>query len=214
MPILLLSLISIIYGGYLALAQEDLKKLVAYSSVSHMGFVTLGLFVYNTNGLEGGILQMLNHGITTSALFLCVGVIYERTHTREISAYGGLAKVAPIYTTFLAIFTLSSMAIPGTNSFIGELLILVGAFGYNKIIAALSIIGAGLGAAYLLGMYKRVAIGKVNEHVKEAWDINAREIVAMAALVIFVIWIGLYPKPFLNILHASSEHLLQQLAIR
>jgi len=156
----------------------------------------------------------LNHGITTSALFLCVGVIYERTHTREISAYGGLAKVAPIYTTFLAIFTLSSMAIPGTNSFIGELLILVGAFGYNKIIAALSIIGAGLGAAYLLGMYKRVAIGKVNEHVKEAWDINAREIVAMAALVIFVIWIGLYPKPFLNILHASSEHLLQQLAIR
>ena len=214
MPILLLSLVAIIYGGYLALAQEDLKKLVAYSSVSHMGFVTLGLFVYNTTGIEGGILQMLNHGISTSALFLCVGVIYERTHTREISAYGGLAKVVPVYTTFFAIFMFSSLAIPGTNSFIGELLIIVGAFGYNKVIAAIAVLGAGLGAAYLLGMYKRVALGKItNEHLKEAWDVDAREIVAMAVLVVFVVWIGLYPKPFLNIMHASTKHLLKQITV-
>lgn len=214
MPILLLSLVAIIYGGYLALAQEDLKKLVAYSSVSHMGFVTLGLFVYNTTGIEGGILQMLNHGISTSALFLCVGVIYERTHTRKISAYGGLAKIAPVYTTFFAIFMLSSLAIPGTNSFIGELLIIVGAFGYNKVIAGVAVLGAGLGAAYLLGMYKRVALGEItNEHLKEAWDLDAREIIAMVALVVFVVWIGLYPKPFLNVMHASTEHLLKQITV-
>ena len=214
MPILLLSLVAIIYGGYLALAQEDLKKLVAYSSVSHMGFVTLGLFVYNTTGIEGGILQMLNHGISTSALFLCVGVIYERTHTRKISAYGGLAKVAPVCTTFFAIFMLSSLAIPGTNSFIGELLIIVGAFGYNKVIAGVAVLGAGLGAAYLLGMYKRVALGEItNEHLKEVWDLDAREIIAMVALVVFVVWIGLYPKPFLNVMHASTEHLLKQITV-
>lgn len=210
MFILLLSVIAIIYGGYLALAQEDLKKLVAYSSISHMGFVTLGLFVFNTQGIEGGILQMFNHGITTSALFLFVGLIYERTHTRAISDYGGLAKVVPAYTTFFAIFTLSSMALPGTNSFIGELLILVGAFGYNKIIAALAIIGAMLAAAYLLGMYKRVALGEVNVKLNGVWDVNARELTAILALVIFVFWIGFYPKPFLNIMHVSVGHLIEQ----
>lgn len=213
-PILILSLIAIIYGGYLALAQDDLKKLIAYSSISHMGFVTLGIFVYNSQGIEGGILQMLNHGITTSALFLCVGVIYERTHTRDLTKYGGLAKLVPIYTTFLAIYTLSSMAVPGTNSFIGELLILVGAFGYNKIFAGLAIIGAMLGAAYLLGMYKAMALGEpTNDHLKDIWDMNLREIVAMVALVVFVIWVGLYPKPFLDVIHVSVGHLLEQVNI-
>jgi NADH-quinone oxidoreductase subunit M len=212
MPILILSVVAIIYGGYLALAQEDVKKLIAYSSVSHMGFVTLGLFVYNVHGIEGGILQMLNHGITTGALFLCIGLIYERTHTRDLSKYGGLAKAVPIYTTFFAIYTLSSLAIPGTNSFIGELFILVGAFGYNKWIGGFAIIGAGLGAAYLLGMYKAMALGEVRtSHVKEAWDVNLREIIPMIVLVIFVFWIGFYPKPFLNAMHASVGHLLEQI---
>lgn len=212
MPILILSVIAIIYGGYLALAQEDIKKLIAYSSVSHMGFVTLGLFVYNVQGIEGGILQMLNHGITTGALFLCIGLIYERTHTRKLALYGGLAKAVPIYTTFFAIFTLSSLAIPGTNSFIGELLILVGAFSYNKWIAGLAVLGAALGAAYLLGMYKTMALGEArSSHVKEAWDVNFREIVPMIVLAIFVFWIGFYPKPFLNVMHASVGHLLEQI---
>ncbi|MEK6713731.1 MAG: NADH-quinone oxidoreductase subunit M, partial [Nitrospirota bacterium] len=134
--ILVMSVISIIYGGYLALAQTDIKKLIAYSSISHMGFVTLGLFVFNSAGVEGAIMQMLNHGITTGALFLCIGLIYERTHTRELADYGGLAKAVPIYTTFFTIFILSSLAIPGTNSFIGEFLILTGAFGYSKVAAS------------------------------------------------------------------------------
>jgi NADH-quinone oxidoreductase subunit M len=211
-PILIFSVIAIIYGGFLALAQNDIKKLVAYSSVSHMGFVTLGLFVYNSIGIEGGIMQMFNHGISTSALFLCIGVIYERTHTRELAAYGGLFKAVPVYTTFLAIFTLSSLAIPGTNSFISELLVLTGIFSYNKTLAALSVLGALLGAVYLLGMYKKVALGEVtNPHIKEAWDIDAREIVAMAALVVFVFWIGLNSTPFLDMMHVSVKHLLEQM---
>ncbi|MBI5682800.1 MAG: NADH-quinone oxidoreductase subunit M, partial [Deltaproteobacteria bacterium] len=213
-PILWLSIVAIIYGGYLALAQDNIKKLVAYSSVSRMGFITLGLFVFNVQGVEGGILQMLNHGITTSALFLCVGVIYERTHTRDLNLYGGLAKAVPIYTTFLAIYTLSSMAIPGTNSFIGELLILVGSFAYNPLMGGFAVIGAAIGAAYLLGMYKRVALGEItHSHIKEAWDVNIREIAAMTALVVFVVWIGFYPKPFLNIMHVSVEHLLGQIQV-
>lgn len=211
-PILILSVIAIVYGGFLALAQSDIKKLVAYSSVSHMGFVTLGLFIYNSVGIKGGILQMFNHGITTGALFLCVGIIYERTHTRDLADYGGLAKAVPIYATFLTIFTLSSMAIPGTNSFIGELLILMGAFGYNKLFATLAILGALLGAVYLLGMYRMVALGEVtNAHIKEAWDADGREIIAMVALAIFVLWIGLHARPFLDIMDVSVNHLLEQM---
>jgi len=212
MLVLVLSVVAIIYGGYLALAQDNLKKLVAYSSISHMGFVTLGLFVFNTQGLEGGILQMFNHGIITSALFLFVGLIDERTHTKQISDYGGLMKVVPVYTTFFAIFVLSAMALPGTNGFIGELLVLVGAFGYNKVIAALAIFGAALSAAYLLSMFKRVALGEPEgEHLKEIWDIDGRELTAILVLVVFIFWVGLYPSPFLNIMHVSVEHLLHQM---
>ncbi len=209
--ILILSVIAIIYGGYLALAQQDLKKLVAYSSISHMGVVTLGLFVFNERGLEGGILQMFNHGIITGALFLFVGLIYERTHTRAISNYGGLMKVVPVYTCFFALFTLASMALPGTGAFIGELLVLAGAFADNKLFAALAVLGAMLSAAYLLRMYKRMALGPVASGLKEIRDINARELLAIASLALFVIWIGFYPLPFLNLIHASVEHLLQQL---
>ena len=209
--VLVLSAIAIIYGGLLALAQDDLKKLVAYSSISHMGFVTLGIFTLNIRGMEGGILQMFNHGITTGALFLLVGLIYERTHTRSISDYGGLMKAAPVYTVFLAIFILSSMALPGTNSFVGELLILADAFGANLAVGAAAIVGALLAAAYLLGMFRRVALGPASVGQRyEIWDINRRELAAILPLAVFVFWVGLYPKPFLNIIHVSAEHLLQQ----
>jgi NADH-quinone oxidoreductase subunit M len=171
----------------------------------------MGLFVFNVRGLEGGILQMFNHGITTSALFLFVGLIYERTHTRSIDDYGGLMKLIPVYTTFFALFTLASLAVPGTNTFIGELLVLAGAFVDNKAYAALAIVGAMLSAAYLLGMFKSVALGAVsNINLSHIKDVNARELVAIVSLAIFVIWVGFYPMPFLNLMHASVEHLLQQ----
>ncbi|MDK4742269.1 NADH-quinone oxidoreductase subunit M [Rhizobium sp. CNPSo 3464] len=209
-PLMLgLSALAIVYGGLLALAQDDLKKLVAYSSISHMGFVTLGIFSLNLRGLEGGILQMFNHGITTGALFLFVGLIYERTHTRSIADYGGLMKVAPVYTAFLALFTLSSMALPGTNSFVGELLVLSGGFATNLAAGAAAVLGALLGAAYLLGMYGKVALGPPSVGIRfKIRDVNAREMAAILPLAVFVLWVGLYPKPFLNIIDVSVKHLL------
>ncbi|MFQ5534418.1 MAG: NADH-quinone oxidoreductase subunit M [Sphingomonadales bacterium] len=209
--VLMISAAAIVYGGFLALAQDDLKKLIAYSSVSHMGFVTLGLFTFNANGLEGGVLQMFNHGITTGALFLFVGLIYERTHTRRMADYGGLMKLVPIYGVLLGVFVLSSMAVPGTNSFVGELLVLAGAFGADKAMGAIAVAGAMLGAAYLLGLFRKVALGPaIITGGKRLWDINAREMAAIVPLVIFVFWVGLYPKPFLDILHVSVAHLLTQ----
>ncbi|MBB4186495.1 NADH-quinone oxidoreductase subunit M [Sinorhizobium terangae] len=211
-PLMLaLSALAIVYGGLLALAQDDLKKLVAYSSISHMGFVTMGIFALNPRGLEGGILQMFNHGVTTGALFLFVGLIYERTHTRSIADYGGLMKVAPVYTVFLALFTLSSMALPGTNSFVGELLVLSGGFAANLAVGAAAVLGAMLGAAYLLGMYGRVALGPASVGARfKIRDVNAREMVAILPLAVFVLWVGLYPKPFLDIIDASVTHLLTE----
>ena len=206
-----LSVVSIIYGGFLALAQEDVKKLVAYSSVSHMGFVTLGLFTFNAKGMEGAVLQMFNHGITTGALFLFVGLIYERTQTRIIADYGGLMKIVPVYGVLLGVFTLSSIAVPGTNAFVGELLVLAGAFGANKAIGAVAVAGAVLSAAYMLGFYRQVALGPaVAMGGRGMWDINAREMAGILPLVVFVFWVGLYPKPFIDILHVSVEHLLAQ----
>ena len=206
-----LSVVSIIYGGFLALAQVDVKKLVAYSSVSHMGFVTLGLFTFNAKGVEGAVLQMFNHGITTGALFLFVGLIYERTQTRIIADYGGLMKIVPVYGILLCVFTLSSIAVPGTNAFVGELLVLSGAFGANKAIGAVAVAGAVLSAAYMLGFYRQVALGPaVAMGGRGMWDINAREMAGILPLVLFVFWVGLYPKPFIDILHVSVEHLLAQ----
>ncbi|OLQ72251.1 NADH-quinone oxidoreductase subunit M [Photobacterium proteolyticum] len=208
-----LSVIAIIYGGFLALAQDDLKKLVAYSSISHMGFVTLGLFTFNSQGIKGAILQMFNHGIVTSALFLMVGLIYERTHSRSIGDYGGLMKALPVYTVFFAIFVLASMALPGTNSFIGELFVLAGAFGSMPVYGGLAIIGAALSAVYLLSMYKRVALGPLkNPKLETLNDINLREFTAIAALLFFVFWIGLHPLPFLALMDASVDDLLRQIA--
>ena len=209
--VLALSAIAIVYGGFLALAQEDLKKLIAYSSVSHMGFVTLGLFTFNANGLNGAVLQMFNHGITTGALFLFIGLIYERTHTRQISEYGGLMKTVPFYTLFLGLFSLASMAVPGTNGFVGELLVLSGAFGANMAMGAVAILGAMLGAAYMLRLIRQVALGPVVEFgTQPPWDINGRELAAILPLAVFVIWVGFYPTPFLEILGPSLDHLLIQ----
>ncbi|WP_026620468.1 NADH-quinone oxidoreductase subunit M (plasmid) [Ensifer sp. WSM1721] len=208
---LALSALAIVYGGLLALAQDDLKKLVAYSSISHMGFVTLGIFALNLRGLQGSILQMFNHGVTTGALFLFVGLIYERTHSRSIADYGGLMKVAPVYTSFLALFTLSSMALPGTNSFVGELLVLSGGFAANLAIGAAAVLGALLSAAYLLGMYRKVALGPATVGARyKIRDVNGREMAAILPLAVFVLWVGLYPKPFLGIIDASVKHLLVQ----
>lgn len=208
-----LSALAIVYGGLLALAQDDLKKLVAYSSISHMGFVTLGIFALNPLGLQGSILQMFNHGVTTGALFLFVGLIYERTHTRSIADYGGLMKVAPVYTGFLALFVLSSMALPGTNAFVGELLVLSGGFAANLALGAVAVLGALLGAAYLLGMYRKVALGPASVGARfKVRDVNGREVAAILPLAVFVFWVGLYPKPFLAIIDSSVTHLLQQVS--
>jgi len=211
--VLWLSIAAIIYGGLTALSQSDMKKLIAYSSVGHMGFVTLGIFVFNQNGIEGAILQMINHGITTGALFLMVGMIYERTHSRELADATAIGKYMPVFVTFLGFFSLSSLAFPGTNSFVGEFLILAGAFADYKIVAAFAIPGAVLAAAYMLRMLQRVVWGGAGDHGNPTLlDLNVREIVTLAPLMVFMLWIGLAPEPFMNVMHASVEHLLGQLA--
>jgi NADH-quinone oxidoreductase subunit M len=208
--IMVLSVIAIIYGAYMAFAQTDFKKLIAYSSVSHMGFVTLGIFALNLQGLEGGILQMLNHGVSTGALFLAVGVIYERTHTRLIADYGGIAARVPVYATFLLIITLSSIGLPGTNGFIGEFTILLGAFLHSKPYAVIASLGIILGAGYMLWLYQRVAFGKItNPHNEHLADMNLREVAAALPLVALVFIIGLYPNAAFGVMHTSVSNLIQ-----
>ena len=206
-----LSLVAILYGSYVALAQTDMKKLIAYSSVGHMGFITLGIFVLNNHGIQGAILQMINHGITTGALFLCVGMIYDRTHSRLIVVNSGVGQQMPIYVTLLAVFSFSSFGIPGTNGFIGELLILVGAFEYHKIVAAFAIPGILLAAAYMLWMLQRIIWGKhTRGNSLPLADLNLRELSTVVPLLILVFWIGFYPKPFLGFMEVSVEHLVTQ----
>jgi len=205
-----LSLIGIVYGAFLALAQKDMKRLVAYSSVSHLGFVMLGMFALNQHGITGSILQMINHGISTGALFLLVGMLYERRHTRQIADFGGLASPMPILTTFFAITMFSSMGLPGLNGFIGEFLILVGAFQYNKIYAGIAVIGVILGAAYMLWLFQRIILGPTDKQEnKVLQDLNAREILYMAPLLILMFWIGLYPKPFIEIITPVTNNVIQ-----
>jgi NADH-quinone oxidoreductase subunit M len=215
--VLWLSIAGIIYGGFTALAQSDMKKLIAYSSVGHMGFVTLGIFVLNVQGIEGAILQMVNHGITTGALFLCVGMIYERTHSRELRLATGVGKYMPIYITFLAFFSLSSFGFPGTNSFVGEFMIIAGAFTFDTALhqfpylALASIPGAVLAAAYMLRMLQKIIWGGT-KNPDQSWitDLNSREIVVLAPFLFFVFWIGLGPQPFIDLIHTSVSQLLQQ----
>ena len=218
---LALSVIAILYGGFAALAQNDLKKLVAYSSVGHMGFATLGIFVLNQSGIEGSILVMINHGVTTGALFIAVGIIYERLHTRDLDKTAGLGKQMPIYAGFLGVFALSSLAFPGTNSFIGEFLVMAGGFGWAHGLAAswsttlmvLILPGVVLAAAYNLRMLQRVAYGGTrNPQHASIKDLNLREILTLVPLLVFVLWIGLNPQPFTRVLHASVTNLLEQVA--
>ncbi len=201
---MLLSIIGIIYGALVAMAQTDVKKLVAYSSVSHLGFVMLGVFALNQQGVLGGQLQMINHGISTGALFLLVGIVYERRHTRMISDFGGLAKQVPVYSTIFAITMLSSIGLPGLNGFVGEFLILIGAFKASYVYAAFAVIGIVLGAAYMLWLFQRMFFGNLdNPENQRLTDCNRREVLYMLPLVVLMFWIGLYPRPFLARMEAS-----------
>jgi NADH-quinone oxidoreductase subunit M len=209
--ILWLSVVAILYGGFAALAQSDLKKLVAYSSVGHMGFATLGIFALNLNGIEGSVLVMINHGITTGALFIMVGMIYERLHTRDLNQTAGLGKYMPVFAGFLGVFCLSSLAFPGTNSFIGEFLVLAGGFKVSKLIILCTVPGIVASAAYNFRMLQRVAYGGThNPDHSGVKDLNFREIVTLVPLLVFVFWIGLHPQPFVDVMHASVQHLLTQ----
>ncbi len=209
--VMLLSVIGIIYGALVAMVQPDLKKLVAYSSVSHLGFVMLGIFALNMQGMQGGLLQMVNHGLSTGALFLLVGIVYERRHTRLIEKFGGLTRVMPLFAACFMIVTLSSIGLPGTNGFVGEFLILLGAFAHSKVYGIFAATGVILAAAYMLWMFQRVMFGKVihaeNEKLR---DMNGREFATLVPLIILIFWIGVYPKPFLDTMSASVTHVLDQ----
>jgi NADH-quinone oxidoreductase subunit M len=207
---MILSVIAIIYGGIICFGQTDLKRLIAYSSVSHMGFITLGLFALNTQGIQGGILQMINHGIVTGALFLCVGMIYDRTHTRQIADYGGTASVMPVYAAFFMVFTLASIGLPGTNGFIGEFLIILGAFTTSKTLGVLAATGIIIGAGYMLWLYQRIFFVETNPKLKGHNDIDLREFLTLAPMIILVIWIGVYPNIFLSFMDASVQNLLNR----
>lgn len=213
-PMLALSAVAIVYGAYVTLAQRDVKRLIAYSSISHMGFVTLGIFTLTRSGLEGAILQMINHGIVTGALFLCVGMIYERTHTREIADYGGLSKVAPVYSTFLALFCLAAAGFPGLNSFMGEFLITSGAFRTWVGLGAIAVWGIALGATYIFWLYYRVVLGDLRPALRGLrLDLNAREIATLAPLAVLALVIGVYPESVLGFLRASVAQLLTAVAV-
>jgi NADH-quinone oxidoreductase subunit M len=208
-----LAVIGIIYGAMVSYAQKDAKKLVAYSSVSHLGFVMLGLFALNPQGIQGGILQMINHGISTGALFLLVGIIYEQRHTRELDAFGGLWKVMPVYAVLTLIVTLSSMGLPGLNGFVGEFTTLLGAFGSEALgsywFAGLAAIGVILAAVYLLYMFQKMFLGPLDkEENKSLKDMNVREIITLVPLLIFIFWIGLYPKPFFELMAPAVDKLV------
>ena len=205
-----LSVIAIVYTSLVALAQEDMKKLIAYSSVAHMGFVTIGIFTVRTQGVEGAIVQMLSHGVISAALFLCVGVVYDRLHSREIARYGGLVHRMPVYAAVFMVFMLGSVGLPGTSGFVGEFLVLVGAFQVNTWLALLAATGIVLGAAYMLYLYRRVIFGALTkEDLKTMTDLSRREIAVFAPLVAATLWMGIWPEPFLDVVHASVANLIE-----
>lgn len=208
-----LSLIAVVYIGLVALTQADMKKLIAYSSISHMGFVTLGFFIFNAYGMEGALLQMISHGFVAGALFLCIGVMYDRVHSRQIVDYGGVVNTMPIFAAFFMLFAMANSGLPGTSGFVGEFMVIMGAVKVNFWYAFAAASTLVFGAAYTLWMYKRVVFGAVaNDHVKHLHDIGAREIFVMAVLAISVLVMGLYPLPLSEIMHASVNDLLVHLA--
>ena len=204
-----LSLIAIIYTSLVALMQEDMKKLIAYSSVAHMGFVTLGIFTMTQQGIEGSIFQMISHGLVSAALFLCVGVVYDRLHTRLINRYGGLVSIMPKYAIVFMVFTLGALGLPGTSGFVGEFLVLMGAFKKNILVATIASLGVILGAAYMLWLYKRIIFGNlINEDVKKMVDLKRFEIVTLWLLVLPIIFFGFYPEPLINSIEVSVANMI------
>ena len=212
--VIALSLIAVIYIGLVALAQTDMKKLVAYSSISHMGFVTLGFFIFNSQGMEGGLVQMISHGFISAAMFLCIGVLYDRVHSREISAYGGVVNTMPKFAFFAVLFAMANSGLPATSGFVGEFMVILGAMKVNFWYAFGAAITLILGAAYTLWMVKRVIFGDIaNDHVRELTDINSREMLVLGVLAVAVMVMGLYPKPFTDVMHVSVDALLKHVAV-
>jgi NADH-quinone oxidoreductase subunit M len=209
-----LSLIAVVYIGLVALVQTDLKKLIAYSSISHMGFVTLGFFIFNAYGVEGGLVQMISHGFVSAALFLCVGVLYDRMHTRMISDYGGVVNTMPRFASLMMLFAMANCGLPATSGFVGEFMVILGAMKKSFWLAFLAGTTLVFGAAYTLWMYKRVIFGAVaNEHVAALKDLNGRETLVLGLLALAVLWMGVYPLPFTEVMHASVNELLRHVAL-
>jgi NADH-quinone oxidoreductase subunit M len=205
-----LGVVAVIYTSLVALAQEDMKKLIAYSSIAHMGVVIIGIFTFNQQGLDGALFQMLSHGVVSAALFLCVGVVYDRIHTREIARYGGLSDRMPAYALVFMLFTMASIGLPGTAGFVGEFLVLVGAFKVNFWLALLGSLGMVLGAAYMLYLYRRVMFGSITKaDLKNILDISPREMAVFAPLVVLTLWMGIYPSSFTGFFDASTAAMAQ-----
>jgi NADH-quinone oxidoreductase subunit M len=214
MLIIVLSLVAVIYVGLVAMVQQDMKKLVAYSSVAHMGFVTLGFFIFNPLGVSGGIVQMIAHGFVSAAMFLCIGVLYDRVHSREIASYGGVVNTMPKFAAFALLFAMANAGLPGTAGFVGEWMVILGAVKFNFWIGLLAASALIFGAAYTLWMFKRVYLGPVtNDDVKGLADINAREFLMLALLAVAVLYMGIYPKPFTDVMDASVMDLLKHVAV-
>jgi NADH-quinone oxidoreductase subunit M len=212
--IITLSLVAVLYIGLVALVQQDMKKLVAYSSIAHMGFVTLGFFMFNELGVAGGIVQMISHGFVSGAMFLCIGVLYDRVHSREIASYGGVANTMPVFTAFAVLFAMANCGLPGTAGFVGEWMVILGAVQYNFWIGLLASTTLIFGAAYTLWMVKRVYFGDVaNDDVRGLTDINGREFLMLAVLAVAVLWMGLYPKPITDAMNPAVTELLRHVAI-
>ena len=208
-----LSLIGVVYIGLVALVQTDMKKLIAYSSIAHMGFVTLGFFIFNAFGIEGALVQMISHGFVSAAMFLCVGVMYDRMHSRMIADYGGVVNTMPKFASLMMLFAMANCGLPATSGFVGEFMIIMGAVKFNFWIGALAATTLIFGAAYTLWMYKRVIFGAVaNDHVAALKDLGAREFLVLALLALAVLGMGLYPLPFTEVMHASVNELLKHLA--
>jgi NADH-quinone oxidoreductase subunit M len=205
---------AVVYVGLVAMVQKDMKKLVAYSSVAHMGFVTLGFFIFNDLGVSGGIVQMIAHGFVSAAMFLSIGVLYDRVHSREIESYGGVVNTMPKFTAFALLFSMANCGLPGTAGFVGEWMVILGAVKANFWLGFASASALIFGAAYTLWMFKRVYLGPVaNKHVKELVDINAREFTMLALLAVAVMYMGVYPKPFTDVMDSSVAGLLKHVAV-
>jgi NADH-quinone oxidoreductase subunit M len=211
--VITLSLIAVVYIGFVALVQADMKKLIAYSSISHMGFVTLGFFLFSTVGVEGGLVQMISHGFVSAAMFLCVGVMYDRMHSRLIADYGGVVNTMPKFAAFMMLFAMANAGLPATSGFVGEFLVIIAAVKVNFWLGFAAATIMVLGAAYTLWMYKRVIYGAIaNTHVKELTDINRREFWMLASVALLVLWMGVWPRPFIDVMHTSVEQLLAHVA--